>query len=85
MKCHLQLGIRKGRISELLRNMGLSLDDPDVWIGDTGATTHTTAYINDTVNHQNSRIETRCGPFRTTSQSKKDCSNQSMKERRTTL
>jgi hypothetical protein len=41
----------------LLKNVGLSLNDPDVWIGDTGATTHTTAYINNTVNHQNARIE----------------------------
>jgi hypothetical protein len=35
----------------LLKAMGLSLNDPSVWIGDTGATTHNTAYIVDTVNH----------------------------------
>ena len=35
-----------------LKAMGLSLNDPSVWIGDTGATTHNTAYIVDTVNHR---------------------------------
>jgi hypothetical protein len=35
-----------------LKAMGLSLNDPSVWIGDTGATTHNTAYIVDMVNHR---------------------------------
>jgi hypothetical protein len=35
-----------------LKAMGLSLNDPSVWIGDTGATTHNTAYIENTVNHR---------------------------------
>ena len=33
-----------------LRAMGLNLSNPDVWIGDTGATTHNTAYIEGAVN-----------------------------------
>jgi hypothetical protein len=39
-------------INESLKDLGLSLNDPDVWIGDTGATTHNTAYIKNTVNHR---------------------------------
>jgi hypothetical protein len=35
-----------------LRAMGLSLSSPDVWIGDTGATTHNTAYIAGAVNQR---------------------------------
>jgi hypothetical protein len=41
----------------------LSLNDPDVWIRDTGATTHTTTYINYTANHQNARIEDKMWEF----------------------
>jgi hypothetical protein len=36
--------------------MGLSLNDPSVWIGDTRATTHNTAYIVDTVNHRTAKL-----------------------------
>jgi hypothetical protein len=31
--------------------MGLTLNDPNVWIGDTRATTHTTAYVDNSINH----------------------------------
>jgi Zinc knuckle len=40
-------------VDALLRTMGLSIDDPNVWIGDTGATTHNTAYIECSTNHRN--------------------------------
>jgi hypothetical protein len=36
-----------------LRAMGLSINDPNVWIGDTGATMHNTAYIECSTNHRN--------------------------------
>jgi hypothetical protein len=39
-------------INESLKGMGLQLLDPNVWIGDTGATTHNTAFIENTINHQ---------------------------------
>jgi hypothetical protein len=39
-------------INESLNDLGLSLNDPDVWIEDTGATTHNTAYIKNAVNHR---------------------------------
>jgi hypothetical protein len=35
-------------INMSLKGMGLCLDDPSMWIGDTGATAHTTAYIENT-------------------------------------
>jgi hypothetical protein len=40
-------------VDESLRAMGLSINDPDVWIGDTGATTHNTAYSDCSTNHRN--------------------------------
>jgi hypothetical protein len=39
-------------INESLKDLGLSLNDPDVWIGDTGAMTHNTAYLKNAVNHR---------------------------------
>jgi Zinc knuckle len=36
-----------------LRAMGLTIDDPNVWIGDTGAMTHNTANIECSTNHHN--------------------------------
>ena len=39
-------------VNRSLKSMGLSLSDPNVWIGDTGATTHNTAFIEKTVNHR---------------------------------
>jgi hypothetical protein len=38
-------------IEYLLKSMGLSLNDPSMWIGDTGATTHNTAYVCNSINH----------------------------------
>jgi hypothetical protein len=38
-------------INQSLKDMGLTLNDPNVWIADTGATTHTTAYANNSINH----------------------------------
>jgi hypothetical protein len=38
-------------INDSLKGMGLLLNDPNVWIGDTGATTHNTAYVCNSVNH----------------------------------
>jgi hypothetical protein len=38
-------------VDSLLKTIGLSLSDPNVWIGDTGATMHNTAYVVDIVNH----------------------------------
>jgi hypothetical protein len=38
-------------INDSLKGMGLTLNDLNVWIGDTGATTHNTAYICNSVNH----------------------------------
>jgi Zinc knuckle len=38
-------------IDELLKEMGLNLSNPDVWIGDTGATTHNTSCKKNTINH----------------------------------
>jgi hypothetical protein len=40
---HLWLGINTleiDTINKWLKDLGLSLNDPDVWISDTGATTH---------------------------------------------
>jgi hypothetical protein len=39
-------------INESLKGMGLQLSDPNVWIGDTGATMHNTAFIENTINHR---------------------------------
>jgi hypothetical protein len=33
-------------INQSLKDMGLTLNDPNVWIADTGAMTHTAAYAN---------------------------------------
>jgi hypothetical protein len=41
-------------INESLKDLGLSLNNPDVWIGDTRATTHNTAYI---VNHRTATVQ----------------------------
>jgi hypothetical protein len=38
-------------VNQSLKDMGLTLNDPNVWIADTGATTHTTAYANNSINH----------------------------------
>jgi hypothetical protein len=38
-------------INDSLKGMGLSLNDPNVWIGDTGATTHNTVYACNSINH----------------------------------
>jgi hypothetical protein len=38
-------------INESLQDLGLSLNNPDVWIGDTRVTAHNTAYIKNSVNH----------------------------------
>jgi hypothetical protein len=42
-------------INEFLRDLGLSLNDPDVWIGDAGATT---AYFKSAVNHRMQQCKT---------------------------
>jgi hypothetical protein len=39
-------------LDKSLREMGLSLSNPDVWIGDTGATMHNTSCKKNTVNHR---------------------------------
>jgi hypothetical protein len=44
-------------INESLKDLGLSLNDPDVWIGDTRATTHNTAYIKNAVNHRSATVQ----------------------------
>jgi hypothetical protein len=38
-------------INDSLKGMGLLLNDPNVWIGDTRATTHNTAYVCNSINH----------------------------------
>jgi hypothetical protein len=38
-------------INASLKESGLSLSEPNMWIGDTGATTHNTACIENTTNH----------------------------------
>jgi hypothetical protein len=43
-------------IDSSLKTIGLSLSEPSVWIGDTGATTHNTAYVVGTVNHQQATV-----------------------------
>jgi hypothetical protein len=44
-------------INESLKDLGLSLNDPDVWIGDTRATTHNTAYIKNAVHHRTATVQ----------------------------
>jgi hypothetical protein len=36
---------------------GMSLHDEDVWIGDTGATTHSTEHVKHTFNHHDGTTE----------------------------
>jgi hypothetical protein len=38
-------------------DLGLSLNDPDIWIGDTGAMTHNTAYLKNAVNHRAATVQ----------------------------
>jgi hypothetical protein len=38
-------------INKSLKDMGLTLNDPNIWIGDTGATTYNTAYVINSINN----------------------------------
>jgi hypothetical protein len=58
MKCEWSLAVGHinmpeiDTINESLKDLGLSLNDPDIWIEDAGATTHNTAYLKNAVNHR---------------------------------
>jgi hypothetical protein len=57
-ECEWSLAVRHFNTSEIdtidesLKDLGLSLNDPDVWIRDTRAMTHNTAYLKNAVNHR---------------------------------
>jgi hypothetical protein len=44
-------------INDSLKGMGLRLNDPSVWIGDTGAATHNTVYACNSINHRKATMQ----------------------------